>query len=374
MLRLLLILITVFELRLDAQITLTNRILPAVGDRYTYHIDTQFSDATLLLLVGADQTWDLRQLSQARIRTDVWDSPNSSRLAASFPLANAVFKSQGRDVFYRITTNKVEELGSGNSQIGGGPFGNLVNIYPSPVTVFTTPANYQENSNFSTETSFTIPASFIPDSIFTQLPGGLKPDSIRIKNKTNVTRLFDSWGRLQLPLKTWDVLREKRTTVNSGSIEAKLGFLGWIDVTSLAGPILGGLSLSNTSLDYFFYSNNSKGFLASIATDTLGNINSVEFKPDQAEVATHNIGLQSNIELVSNLVEDQIVLRTKDLVNPQYQILISDAGGRIIQKEKVILVPNAENIIKLEPSATGSFLLIINSMDNASAYYPFFRN
>lgn len=75
--------------------------------------------------------------------------------------------------------------------------------------MFTTPANYQENSNFSTETSFTIPASFIPDSIFTQLPGGLKPDSIRIKNKTNVTRLFDSWGRLQLPLKTWDVLREK---------------------------------------------------------------------------------------------------------------------------------------------------------------------
>lgn len=102
MLRLLLILITVFELRLDAQITLTNRILPAVGDRYTYHIDTQFSDATLLLLVGADQTWDLRQLSQARIRTDVWDSPNSSRLAASFPLANAVFKSQGRDVFIEL--------------------------------------------------------------------------------------------------------------------------------------------------------------------------------------------------------------------------------------------------------------------------------
>jgi len=374
MLRILMLLICVIELQLNAQVTLTNRILPAVGDRYTYHIDTSFSDASLLLLVGANQTWDLRQLTQFRSRTDVWDDPNSSRLAASFPLANAVFKSQGQDVFYRITTNKVEELGSGNSQIGGGPFGNLVNIYPSPVTVFSTPANYQESGNFTTETSFTIPASFIPDSIFSQLPGGLKPDSIRIKNKTNVSRIFDSWGKLQLPLKTWDVLREKRTTINSGSIEAKLGFLGWIDVTNLAGPILGGLSLSNTSIDFFFYSNNSKGFLASIATDTLGNINSVEFKPDQAEVTTFNIGLQSKIELLSNLVEDQIVLRTKDLTNPQYQILIVDAGGKIIQNSKELLVPNGENIIKLGSSASGSYMLIINSMENAPAFYPFFRN
>lgn len=103
----------------------------------------------------------------------------------------------------------------------------------------------------------------------------------------------------------------------------------------------------------------------------MGNINSVEFKPDQAEVATHNIGLQSNIELLSNLVDDQIVLNTKDLINQQYQILIVDPVGRIIHKNKVTLVPNGENIIKLGSFVSGRYMLIIHSMENTPVFIHF---
>ncbi|MBK9272498.1 MAG: hypothetical protein IPM48_12980 [Saprospiraceae bacterium] len=362
------------SMQLSAQITLTNRILPALGDSYIYHLDTVFNDFTAVDAQGPDKIWDLSGLQRMGTRTDLWVDPSASRNSSLFPNANLVFRTQGVERFYRVSANRMEELGFGNAQPMGGPFGNFPNIYPSPVLVFTTPSEYQDGLNHKTETSFTIPANFLPDTILSQFPGGIRPDSIRIKNKADVSKVFDSWGQIKLPVKTWDVLREKRTTVNSGTIEAKLGFLGWIDVTVLAGPVLGGISLSNTSIDYVFYSNDSKGFIASVSSDTAGNINSVLFKPDQSQVSTQNAGKSRWLELKSNLVQEELTLKSYDLPVSEYWIEVLNPLGQRVFNRKMTLQANLETRLQLDFQGKGQFLLVVHSTSLGQAmYFPFYK-
>lgn len=75
-------------------------------------------------------------------------------------------------------------------------------------------------------------------------------------------------------------MREKRTTTVSNRVEAKVPFLGWIDVTSFAAALFGNLFADVRTTAYAFLSDETKGLIAQVNLDTLGNVLSVNFKPD----------------------------------------------------------------------------------------------
>lgn len=354
-----------------AQVTLTNRILPAVGDIYTYHVDSLYNDKRIITAPGPGQNWDLSSVIQRAVRRDMIVDPSTSRNFALFPNANAVVRSQGRESFVRITTNKIEEHGFANGGQGGpNPF-TQPTVYNKPVIIFSTPADYQEGLNYQTESAFSFPASFIPDSILNQFPGGFKPDSFRVKTKTDIDKLYDAWGKISLPMKTWDVLREKRTTKTAVSVEAKLGFLGWQDITALAAPFFGVPSLSGTGISYFFYSNQSKGFIAGINTDSLGNVTGAIYNPTQSEVSTSDYLLSNKIKIKNPITNADLELHIADISSGEYGISIIASTGQILQHHKLELLENTTLHIPINHYASGNYLLIVHGPSGEFMYSAF---
>jgi hypothetical protein len=348
---------------LQAQVTITNRVLPAVGDSYTYHVDSVFSNAGVLTGPGGNQNWDLKSLTETNTRNEVWLDPSNSRFAASFPTANAIQRTQVRETFFRITANRIEELGFANAGPGGGgPFGglNLPTVYPRAVIIFSTPADYQDGLSYNTESNIAVPASFLPDSLLNQLPPGFKPDSFRVRTRVSVDKNYDAWGKIDLPARSWDVLREKRITNTQISFEAKLGFLGWQDITAIAGPILGIPSLSGTATSYFFYSNNSKGFIAAIATDTLGRVTSVQYKPNASEVATREIGFEDYFQLRSNLVGNELELIASDVPQTDWELSIINSAGQKVYNQKAFIQEHSSKLIDIREFPQGQYVLVLS--------------
>lgn len=359
-----------------AQVTITNRVLPAIGDSYTYYVDSIFNDPSILTGPGGGQSWNLKNLIQTASRNEFWLDPSTSRFASGFPTANAMQRTQVRETFFRIMANRIEELGFANAGPGGGgPFGgfNLPTVYPRPVIIFSTPADYQDGLSYNTESLIAVPASFLPDSLLNQLPPGFKPDSFRVKTRVNVDKNYDAWGKVDLPARSWDVLREKRITQTQVSFEAKLGFLGWQDITAIAGPILGLPSLSGTTTSYFFYSNNSKGFIAAVATDTLGRITNVQYNPRTSEVATKNSQKSAYFELKSTVVSGELELMARDVLPANWEIQVISNSGQKVYNKRMFIQENNGYRLDMESLPQGQYVLILSDLKGGVEYLNFVK-
>jgi hypothetical protein len=188
--------------------------------------------------------------------------------------------------YYSLSSSKFEYLGYyGTDPLGLGI--NLVVRYSPPLTERRAPLNYQ--NTYETTSNLTIPfsADDIPGGFLDSLP--ISPDSFRIR--VNIVRSdeVDAFGVLTIPGGTFDVLRMKRTDVNTTRLDAKLPFVNWIDVTDLIpdNPLFDTLITQS----YHFFSNQSKEPIAVVSVNPEdGNITRAEFK-----VVDENINSTRNL-------------------------------------------------------------------------------
>lgn len=321
---------------LSGQTIITSRIFPTANDSLNYYVDTASYIGNKITL-GANQVWDFTRLKINSRRLEVYRSPSLGIGKASFPNATVMQRNGIQERYYNATATAFQELGTYITTTPGGPFPLPTGptVYPKPHKLQIAPYHYLDTFSSSFNTVFTVSKDVIPDTLLSQLPATFRPDSFRLKNVTSVKKAVVGWGSLKLPARIWDALLEESSSKTVSSIEAKVAFLGWIDITALAGPLLGnlfgdGLTTSNT---YNFWSNDAKGYLASVTTDTLGLINTIQYKQNNWQVGTAEIDI-THVTLDDNGKE---LLINSDRSIPDAAINIYDLSSKKIVDQPIHL-------------------------------------
>ena len=342
---------------LTAQERLTAVILPEVGDSLAYAVDT-LATAFVVGPAGEDLVWDFSNLKRTGRRSEVTRDPATGAGSSFFPTANLMMRTGIQERYMRKSSRGIEDLGT-FTQSAGGPLGGFSgpNVYPKPIFTTRVPADFGNVLDASLESSIALSADFIPDSIRNSLP--IKFDSFRIRTKQIIHKDFDAWGKMKLPSKEWNVLREWRTVTTSNSVDIKT-FLGWQDVTLLAAGIFGPLLSSGTTNSYFFWSNSSKGFIANVSVDSAGNTRQIAYKPDAIQVGTEVVDAGS-FAIFPTIFQDHLVIQSP--LN-KTTIHLYDIHGKLIYTSKI---QNEAQPIELQNMATmaaGLYVIQLVDSDN----------
>lgn len=341
-----------FSFSVQAQNTVTNRVLPVVGDSFAYAIDT-FIENTNMSPGGVNQTWDFTNVQSNGRRSEVYRNVNTSTGASDFPTANAYIRQGQREVFLKISSDRVEELGYNLQLSGPFPIGGS-SAYSKPAILLKTPLNFLDVSTYKTDAVITLPADFIPDSLLM----GLKVDSIRIKTTTTVDVLVDGTGVLNLPPKSWNVLREKLTTSTKTTIEAKI-FI-WIDVTQLIGGQLGDFVQNTNTISYGFRSNDAKGYMALATVDSTNRISQIQYKPNDLGVKTKDVNdISHQIQILANPVNSILSLQTIEIWKGNYSILLYNESGQLVKSITKALNSNQSIQLPVHELGAGIYNIII---------------
>ena len=316
-----------------AQTTVTARILPIPGDTITFVVDTNFSSVKVTP-AGIDQFWDFSSLGVITYRKDIYREPSQGQGSASFPMSNLMLRSNGQERYYISSSSGLNELGTYTQSGGPIPGFGGANIYPTIVKVLKLPLNYGDTYTGDIPNLITLPSNLLPDSLLNMLP--LKFDSFRIKNVQSIEHTVDAWGKVKLPRRTWSVLREKVVTQNKNTVEVLIGFIGWVDVTTLAEPLLQGLLDIGTTYNYRFWSDEAKGPVLSISADSTGNMLSIQYKGDPFAVSSEDLNFgRVSFSLLNNPLyigqKPKISLNQGDVDIWKGVVSIMDLNGRIIR-------------------------------------------
>ncbi len=351
------------SLFIKAQITVNSAILPAVGDVYNYYTDT-VSTGIVLGSAGANKYWDFSSLKSNRSTQDSYKDVTGLAGASSFPTANLATSNQASNSFFRVTNKNLELLGTftQNNPFFGGP-----NIFDKPAVILRTPLDYTDQYDYSVNQTIQVAGNLIPDS----LTMGISVDSLRIKIKQDVKVEVDAWGVVKLVAKSYDVLRQKRITTNTITVEAKLPFVGWIDATALAGPVFGRLLNAGANTQYVYLSNQSKGYIASVSTDTSGVPTSVSYKAEN--VATSNISNNNYLSLESNIIDNSLVIINSSENSKNLFIEINNLNGsKVLTLVRNILPGRNEIDLNVVPSSV-YFLNIIDNKTKLNTTLQFLK-
>ena len=276
-----LFLFCILSIHLSAQITIDKSTFPVAGDTLLTGIDNMPNN----LEVGApgpNQEWNFKFLqSPLVLRTIVKDASEGSAQEV-FPEADLVFKlDENAEGYYRTTENTLELIGLS----GSDPLNLGIPIQPrleDPQIERHAPLNFGDEFDSSTRLTYGIDADDIPQELLEDLP--ITPDSLRIRLVINRKDEVDAWGTMSIPGATYDVLREKRTLEQDIRLDAKVGFLGWQDITDLILELtdIGNDVLGNTTLiRYHFWNDKVKEPIAVVTMNQEGaEVVSVEFKAE----------------------------------------------------------------------------------------------
>jgi hypothetical protein len=255
---------------LIAQITVTNATFPAPGDTLRTVIDAEPN--INLQDPGEDLTWNFSFLDGPVFENIILD-PDQGANFATFP--NATFMTGQTPLaerYFQTTTTTYTSLGySGQDPIGLGLDVAFMNTPPLVERI--SPLNYDDDNNSSSFVSVPFAWSDLPAMFTDSLPLPTTPDSIAIEVTTTRTETVDAWGKVILPVGTYDVLRVRRLDITETSVQALVptlpGFPAiWVDVTGFLGgisPLLGG----DTTLTYRYYNDESKEPIAIITADPI---------------------------------------------------------------------------------------------------------
>ncbi len=345
----LLFIFSIFYVVGSAQIVLQPSTLPRLGDTMRTAMDNLPTNLSLLPS-GADQRWDFTSLQSPFVRQTVIQSPEAGERRAAFPNANMMIElAEGAEAYYRYVVGQqttVQLLGFfGKDPLGFGV--EALTRYNPPLIDRRAPLRYQDKNR--QETAFTLPFSTdeLPDAVLEQLP--IRPDSLRVRVKILRDDVVDSWGKLIIPGGIYDVLREKRQEVREVRIDARLGVLPWQDITDLipSAELVG----KDTSISYYFFSNEAKEPIAVVTADENGKkAIRVEYKANDLTTDVQNVkNLKPGVYAFPNPAIVNVRFEFTNLAPGEYKLAIYNILGAEVWKQRYYI--NGQRIEKVDISS-----------------------
>ncbi|MDQ3142451.1 MAG: hypothetical protein M3Q56_09425 [Bacteroidota bacterium] len=342
---------------LFGQVTLTKDILIIQGDSLAYGIDT-LTQGYIVSPAGPNQTWDFSGLQVRLRRSEVYRPVSEGTAAASFPQATCMLRQGGVERYFRTTNTTFEELGTYTRSFTQFPGVGGTNFYRPSFVEQKVPERYLDTFQSSYKFSFTFSSDIIPDTLLNQLP--LQPDSFRYTATIIVKKEVDAWGKVILPAKTWDVLRERRLTTTTAKIEAKV-FSIWLDITTLAAGILGDL-LNNPSITtYAYLSPSSKETIALMDADSSGVISEIQFKPNAITLASKDPTKILGLNVSPNPFTNHLVIALDGLNTGKiYHFQLVNEHGVLVHETKLKISSDEFIWSGLKNILMGTYVLIIS--------------
>lgn len=265
-----------------AQITIGNGVFPSAGATLQYAFDPNPGPAITVTPPGVSQHWDFSTLVPAVRWTDTVRPASTGVDASYFPNATLVFTqnapaaarfailpgSNGREAYYRVTANQVSLLGFGagsdasgrglpsfpncdsNCSFDGptagvtrlvGPGSGLLQTW-APKQLFDTP--------FSSATAVEY---YRATTLLGDLPSFVQ--GLRLSVIMRTQTVVDGFGALTLPGgHSFNVLRERTTTLVSKEFQVLTSLFGWVSSDPLITPDLEDLRTSSVEQTSYRYS------------------------------------------------------------------------------------------------------------------------
>jgi hypothetical protein len=190
------------------------------------------------------------------------------------------------------------------------------------------------NNNLRYSFLIEFPASMLPDSLLAALP--IRPDSLRVNFATIRTDRVDAWGTMQIPGGTFDVLRERRFTIDETRLEMKVNLLRmWIDITPiLFSGVAQGNPSRDTTVSYYFWSNTAKEpIVVANMNPTLDSAKSVQYKYFPVSPIENVSAANDKIKIYPNPAYSEFYLEI--LEQGTYVVTLTDALGRVVSTQTI---------------------------------------
>ncbi len=334
-------LIIIFPTWCMAQITLTAAgYFPNAGDSLRTVTATPQTTARIVMTPASatQQTWDYTALRSTPLINvqKFFDAATDTAMQRAFPGVDLVTKQgvgQTQTACYNKTLTRFELMGYKGVALQGLNLALNPAFTPS-IPMRRAPLIYNTGNN-NLRYAFLLPfaANILPDSLLNLLP--VRPDSLRIDFASIRTDKVDAWGTLKIPGGTFDVLRERRFTIDETRIEMKVNLLRiWVDITPILFNTPQGNPSRDTTISYYFWSNTAKEPIAVATvkglTDSASSIDYKYFLVSPVENAVSN---DSKIKLYPNPVSSAFYLDLEPA--GQFVLTLNDATGKVLWKQNI---------------------------------------
>jgi len=357
----------------NAQITITNAVFPAVGDTLFYAIDNQ-PGGIIITPPGGNQQWDFSNLQPSFTWEQIFQDPGAGSVYSSFPSAAMFYRAGIANVeaYLNVSAQEVRILGySGGSSATLGL--DLVPIYNPPIVQSRAPVNFFDINQISSGLLLPFSPDALPD--VGQLP--VAPDSLRIRVAINRLDVVDAWGTLSIPGGIYNVLREKKTQYTETRLDAKVPPLGWLDITDVAIQYLSlsGLGVDTTTT-YHFLNDQSKEAVAVCTTDNSGLlVVSVQYKNLDTSTGTKKEErVIAGLAVFPNPAEDVLQIRASNLAGGNYTVLIYTMPGQeVYRKTCAVASGRLEEILDIAGLEKGVYVCKISNGSGQTGQTLFVR-
>ena len=319
----------IIPMTLQGQVTIDDSTFPVPGD--TLRTVTSFNfDGFDKDMMGEDLFWGLTNVSGGFLTETVYVDPSEGVASELFPDADLLDNSTLQEIYYTTLDDRIVEIG----RAGVDPVLNLIDLtYENDGESILRRAPMSFGDSFMNESSFRIqvPGSEIPDTLLNLLP--IVPDSMRLIVEESNEDVVDSWGTVEIPGGTYEVIRVKRTTTTNVELAAKVPILNWL-VVDPANPLFAGLGPlldllgESVEMSYSFFANDNKEIIASFAENEEGELVSMTYKGD-VTTSVGKINLkEEDILTYPNPTFGDVTFKLVNLPHDNYKVVVYNILGK----------------------------------------------
>ncbi len=358
-------LLTILPTWCIAQITLTAaNYFPNAGDSLRTVNASALTTKNIIMTPASatQQNWDYSALRNTPIINvqkflDAATDTAAQRAFAGVDLVTQQGAAQQQTACYNKTLTRFELMGYKGVNIQALSL-NLTPTFAPFVPERRAPLLYNTGSN-NLRYSFLLPfpSTLLPSTLLDSLP--IRPDSLRVDFVTIRTDKVDAWGTLKIPGGTFDVLRERRYTIDETRIEMKINLLRiWVDVTSLIFNTAQGNPSRDTTISYHFWSNTAKEPIAVVTVKpTSDSAAQIQYKYFPLTPVENTVSQNKDIKLYPNPVNSEFYL--DNVPNGSFMLTLTDITGRILLKQNIESIGNQSIRVPVQTLSEGMYWSIL---------------